>query len=129
MGLKIQSMKQLKAEMLAVAKGTRQPPVDAGQMSFDSVEAVMRLLTPDNRQLLGDREQQAGIGCRPCAPGRPRGVECQPHAEPVGCRRFRAPQAGRRQGKVPEVAIHRLTVDIDVCRSRISGGGLSGDAP
>lgn len=51
MGLKIQLMKHLKAEMLAVAKGEREHPVDADGMSFDSVEAVMRLLTPDNRQL------------------------------------------------------------------------------
>lgn len=49
MGIKIQSMKTLKAEMLAVAKGERRAPIDSGRTSFDSVEAVMRLLSPDNR--------------------------------------------------------------------------------
>jgi len=52
MRLKIQSMKELRAEMLSVARGERKAPAGARQASFESVEAVMRLLTPENRQLL-----------------------------------------------------------------------------
>src|SRR5690242_18451946 len=49
---KIQSIKALKVEMIAVARGKRKAPADARLPSFDSPEAVMRLLTPENRHLL-----------------------------------------------------------------------------
>lgn len=50
MKMKIQSMQDLKKEMLGVARGERKTPADAAQASFDSVEAVIRL-TPKNRHL------------------------------------------------------------------------------
>lgn len=50
--LKIQQMADLEKEMRAVARGERAAPLDAAQPSFDSVEALMRLLTPENRTLL-----------------------------------------------------------------------------
>jgi predicted transcriptional regulator len=49
---KVQSLRSLRDEMVAVAKGERRAPVDAGRASFNSVETLIRLLTPDNRQLL-----------------------------------------------------------------------------
>lgn len=59
---KIQSLRSLKEEMLAVARGERQPPADAGTVSYESEEAferavapaesIVRLLTPENRELL-----------------------------------------------------------------------------
>jgi predicted transcriptional regulator len=49
---KIQDLKALRAEMKAVAKGERKAPRDAGRPSFNSVEALMRLLTAENRRLL-----------------------------------------------------------------------------
>jgi len=52
MKLKIQSMKELKAEMLSVIHGTHQAPHDTEQISFESSEAVDRLMTPENRGLL-----------------------------------------------------------------------------
>lgn len=117
MGLKIQSMKQLKAEMLAVAKGKRQSPADAGQMSFDSVEAVMRLLTPDNRQLLAviENSKPASVADLARLVGRAESNVSRTLSRLVvgGFVRLK-PGAGK--AKVPEVAIHRLTVDIDVCR-------------
>jgi uncharacterized protein involved in copper resistance len=39
--------------MKAVARGRKSPPKDAGGISFDSVGALLRLLTPQNRALLG----------------------------------------------------------------------------
>jgi predicted transcriptional regulator len=49
---RIQSLASLEAEMRAVARGERKAPVDAARPSFNSVEALIRLLTPENRRLL-----------------------------------------------------------------------------
>jgi len=49
---KIQSLRSLREEMKAVARGERAAPADAAKTSFNSVEALARLLTPDNRRLL-----------------------------------------------------------------------------
>jgi len=59
---KIQNLKALREEMKAVARGERPAPTDAAKPSFNSVEAVVRLLTPENRQLLAiirDRRPQS----------------------------------------------------------------------
>lgn len=42
--------------MQSVARGQQSAPPDAGQVSFDSVEAVVRLLTAENRALLATIE-------------------------------------------------------------------------
>jgi predicted transcriptional regulator len=49
---RIQSHGSLKKEMKAVARGERAAPKDAAAPSFDSVSALLRLLTPENRALL-----------------------------------------------------------------------------
>src|SRR6266571_2271493 len=49
---KIQNLRALREEMKAVARGERLAPPSASKTSFNSVEAVVRLLTPDNRRLL-----------------------------------------------------------------------------
>jgi predicted transcriptional regulator len=49
---KVQSLRALRDEMKAVARGERRAPSDASRPSFNSIEAVVRLLTPDNRRLL-----------------------------------------------------------------------------
>jgi len=117
MNIKMQSMQALKAEMLAVAKGTRPAPADAGQISFDSVAAVMRLLTPDNRQLLAaiENNKPASVADLARLVGRAESNVSRTLSRLVvgGFVRLK-PGAGK--AKVPEVAIHRLTVDIDVCR-------------
>jgi predicted transcriptional regulator len=50
--VKIQSTKALFAEMRAVARGEIPAPADAAAPSVESAEALLRLLTPDNRGLL-----------------------------------------------------------------------------
>ncbi|NDU80145.1 MAG: MarR family transcriptional regulator [Ferrovum sp.] len=50
--VKFQGHASLREEMKAVARGERAAPQDAGEMTFDSVEALLCLLTPQNRQLL-----------------------------------------------------------------------------
>jgi hypothetical protein len=52
---KVQSLRALRDEMKAVARGERRAPSDASRPSFNSIEAVVRLLTPDNRRLLALR--------------------------------------------------------------------------
>jgi predicted transcriptional regulator len=49
---RVQSLARLEAEMRAVARGERGAPTDAAKPSFNSVEALIRLLTPENRRLL-----------------------------------------------------------------------------
>ena len=50
--VKIQSHASLRAEMKIVASGKRPAPKDAADRSFESVAALIRLLTPENRELL-----------------------------------------------------------------------------
>jgi predicted transcriptional regulator len=50
--MKIQPMKELFAEMRAVARGESPAPADAAVPSVESAETLLRLLTPDNRRLL-----------------------------------------------------------------------------
>ena len=50
--MRVQKLRSLRDEMKAVARGARPAPVDAGKPSFDSIQAIVRLLTPENRQLL-----------------------------------------------------------------------------
>ena len=50
---KIQCHASLREEMKAVARRERSAPKDAGGTTFDSVEALMRLLTPQNLRNTG----------------------------------------------------------------------------
>ncbi|MBI1387421.1 MAG: MarR family transcriptional regulator [bacterium] len=60
--VKIQNIDSLEQEMRAVARGEEPAPEDAAQTSFNSVEALARLLTPENRKLLAiirDKQPQS----------------------------------------------------------------------
>lgn len=116
MAIKIQPLRELKAEMQSVVRGARRAPEDAAQVSFESVEAVVRLLTPENRELLSTIEKR-----------RPKSIaelaKMIGRAEPNVSRTlsklvatgFVRMRAGGGRSKVPEVAIHTVTVNIDVC--------------
>lgn len=59
---KVQSFRSLMNEMRDVARGKKTAPPHAARSSFKSVEALVRLLTPDNRRLLAtirDRKPQS----------------------------------------------------------------------
>ncbi len=50
--MKIQRMTDLEIEMRKVARGEIAAPADAASPSVESAEALVRLLTPENRSLL-----------------------------------------------------------------------------
>jgi predicted transcriptional regulator len=110
---KIQSMNDLEDEMRAVARGEKPAPADAARPSFESVEALIRLLTPENRRLLAiirDREPQsinelAEITGR-AAPNLTRTLA---KLEAAGFVRMRTV----KRRKVPTTAVHRIHVEID----------------
>ena len=110
---KIQSHDNLKAEMMAVARGEKPPPKDAALPSFNSIEALLRLLTPENRELLAvirDRKPQS-ISELADMTGRaqPNLTRTLAKLEAVGFVRMHTTQ--RR--KVPTASVHTLRVEID----------------
>lgn len=114
--MKIQSMKSLKKEILSVARGESKAPVEAAQITFESVEAVIRLLTPENRSLLATIDQKKPVSIADLARlvkrAEPNVSRTLGKLEALGFVRLRQ---GAGKSKIPEVAIHRLTVDMDIC--------------
>lgn len=110
---RIVSHSKLRDEMMAVAKGQQTAPADAGGQSFESVEALMRLLTPDNRRLLAmirDRKPQSIAELAEWS-GRaaPNVTRTLAKLEAVGFIRIEENQ--RR--KIPTAVVHKLTMEID----------------
>lgn len=110
---KVQNLRSLREEMKAVARGERPATVDAAKPSFSSVDAVVRLLTPENRQLLAiirDRKPQSVAEL----------VEMSGRAQPNLTRTLTKMESagfitmnavGRR--KAPTVAVKKIVVEID----------------
>jgi predicted transcriptional regulator len=110
---KIQSLRSLREEMKAVARGKRAAPADAAKPSFNSVDALVRLLTPENRQLLAlIRDRKPGsIAELVLLTGRaqPNLTRTLAKLEAAGFIRMKA--VGRR--KAPSTAIRKIVVEID----------------
>ena len=99
--------------MKAVARGERPAPADAAKPSFSSVEAVVRLLTPENRALLAmirDRKPESVAEL----------VELSGRSQPNLTRTLAKLEAagfitlkslGRR--KAPSVTVRKILVEID----------------
>jgi predicted transcriptional regulator len=100
--------------MKAVVRGDGAAPVDAAKASFNSVDALVRLLTPENRRLLAlirDRKPQSVAEL----------VELSGRAQPNLTRTLAKLEAagfitmkavgGRR--KAPSAAINKIVVEID----------------
>ncbi len=49
---KVQDLSNLEEQMRSVARGEQAAPKDAAKPSFNSIEALIRILTPENRSLL-----------------------------------------------------------------------------
>jgi predicted transcriptional regulator len=115
---KIQNVKALRDEMRAVARGERTAPADAAKPSFNSVDAVVRLLTHENRELLAiirDRKPRSIAEL----------VEMTGRAQPNLTRTLAKMEAagfvamkpaGRR--KAPTVTVKKIVVEIDPCSDR-----------
>lgn len=111
--VKIQGHAALRKEMKAVARGDKAAPKDAGGISFDSVEALLRLLTPQNRALLAvirDKKPQS-IAELAELTGRaqPNLTRTLGKLEAIGFVRFTS--VSRR--KIPTAVIRSLKISID----------------
>jgi predicted transcriptional regulator len=107
-------MRNLEAEMRSVARGEKPAPPDAGMPSFESVDAMMRLLTPDNRRLLAtirDRRPQSVAELAEMS-GRsaPNLTRTLAKLEAVGFIRM---QKGIDRRKMPIAVVRRLHLEID----------------
>ena len=112
---KIQSLTSLEREMRAVARGEQPAPADAARPSFNSVEAVVRLLTPENRALLAtirDRKPQSVAELvQMSGRSQPNLTRTLAKLEAVGFITMKS--LGRR--KAPSIAVKKIVVEIDPC--------------
>jgi len=99
--------------MRAVARGERSALADAAKPSFNSVEALVRLLTPENRQLLAlirDRKPRSVAELvQMTGRAQPNLTRTLAKLEATGFIRTKA--VGRR--KTPSVAIKKIVIEID----------------
>jgi predicted transcriptional regulator len=111
--MKIQPMQALIAEMRQVARGEIPAPADAAEASIESAEALMRLLTQDNRGLLRTirdaRPQSIAELARLTNRAEPNLLRTLGKLEAFGLLEIRA--AGRR--RVPTVTVETLHVEIN----------------
>jgi len=113
---KVQSLRSLREEMKAVARGERPAPVNAASPSFNSVEALVRLLTPENRELLAlirdHKPQSVAALVEISGRAQPNLTRTLAKMEAAGFIRMKA-MGGRR--KAPSIAIKKIIVEIDPC--------------
>lgn len=110
---KVQSLRALRDEMKAVARGERSAPHDASRASFNSVEAVVRLLTADNRRLLAlirDQKPQS-VAELATMTGRAQPNLTRTLAKLEAAGFIKMTTVGRR--KAPSVAVKKIVVEID----------------
>ena len=110
---KIQDLASLEREMRTVARGERAAPADAAKPSFNSVEALVRLLTPKNRQLLAlIRDRKPGSVAELVAmTGRAQPNLTRTLAKLEAAGFIAMKPVGRR--KAPSAVIKKIIVEID----------------
>ena len=111
--MKIQTRKALFAEMRAVARGEVAAPADAALPSIESAEALLRLLTPDNRGLLRTirdaRPQSMAELARLTSRAEPNLLRTLAKLEAFGLIEMQV--IGRR--RIPIVKLEKLRLEID----------------
>ena len=112
---KVQTLQQLKAEMLAVDRGELPSSADAGGVSHDSAGAVLCLLTAENRELLAaiDKTHPESVAAlaKQLHRAEPNFSRTLSKLEACGLVRLRE---GNGAAKIPEVLVRCIMVDIDV---------------
>jgi predicted transcriptional regulator len=110
---KIQRFQSLREEMIAVARGERPAPADAALPSFNSVKALVDMLTPENRRLLAIiRDRKPGsVAALAEMTGRaqPNLTRTLAKLEDMGF--ITMESSGRR--KAPRPAVGKIVVEID----------------
>ncbi|MHB8370789.1 MAG: HVO_A0114 family putative DNA-binding protein [Leptospirales bacterium] len=111
--VKIQGHAALREEMKMVARGKKEAPKDADVMSVDSIEVLLRLLTPQNRELLAvirDKKPQS-IAELAKLTGRAQSnlTRTLGKLEAIGFVRLKSVE--RR--KIPTASVHSLRINID----------------
>lgn len=111
---KIKSHRDLKNEILAVARGEIPAPKDAAVSSVESAEVLLRLLTPENRDLmkiLRDRPPKSVADlARMTKRASPNLLRTLAKLEAFGLIEMQSD--GRR--KVPRARVSKLRVEIDL---------------
>jgi predicted transcriptional regulator len=111
---KVQNLRSLRDEMKAVARGERPAPAEAAKPSFNSVDAVVRLLTPENRELLAmirDRKPQSVAELvQMSGRAQPNLTRTLAKMEAAG---FIAMKTVGHRRKAPSVTVKRIVVEID----------------
>jgi len=108
----------LERQLRSVARSEQAAPADAAMPSFNSVEAVVRLLTPENRSLLAiirDRKPKSVAELvEMSGRAQPNLTRTLAKMEAAGFVRMTA--AGRC--KAPSVTVKKIVVEIDPCSDR-----------
>lgn len=111
---KIQGLRELRDEMKAVVRGAKPAPVDAAAPSFNSVEALVRLLTPENRRLLAlirDRKPRS-VSDLAAWTGRAQPNISRTLAKLEAAGMVAIKDGGNRR-KVPLATVRKITIEID----------------
>ena len=110
---KIMSHRELREQMRTVARGQKAPPADAAQPTFESADVLLRLLTPENRELLkvirDERPQSVADLARLTRRASPNPLRTLAKLEAIGLIEMQT--AGKR--KIPVTRVRKLRVEID----------------
>ncbi|HYD70774.1 helix-turn-helix domain-containing protein [Azospirillum sp.] len=113
--VKIIGLDRLEADMRAVARGERAAPDYAGTTTCNSVEALTRLLTPENRRLLATirdgRPQSVADLARLTGRAPSNVTRTLDKLAAAGLVTLRTEDRRR----VPALAVRRIRIEIDPC--------------
>lgn len=112
---KIRSLRELEREMRAVARGEKRAPRDAAAPSFNSVEAFLRLLTPENRKLMAliRDEKPNSIAALARLTGRAASNLTRTLQKMEAAGLVRMKSAAHSRMKIPVAAVKKVRVQID----------------